>query len=642
MLLWLSPANGFSLLSQIHPAGIDGDLQFGYELDRRRTSLGDGETSKFERMNFTERLRLLQRWIIFDPRLVKLATGGTFGLFQEPFSSDGVDQENRGKLLGYELGASLLPVKPYRLDVFASRSLDTLTREFAGSSELLRESQGARLSLREVVPIASTLLVRRDRIAQDLRFASLFDRREEQRLTALYEGNWLGEVTDVNLGYEFDDVDDRAAGGLDFQTHQSHLSHAVHFGPYLEKSLGSRANLFERIGGTGSRSAQLAEDLRIDHTEKLFTNYRYNLSYFSIGDIQTTSHAGGLGAHQRVFESLTAGLDLQATTTSLEQGDTLGWGGIADLGYSKKIPLGGRFTAAGNTLYRIDDQDVPRGEFFIVGERHAFGATQEFFLQNPRVDLSSIVISDETGTMVFQEGFDYTLSEIGDRIQVRRIVGGRISEGQAVLVDYRFVTAPSLNFSTNAYGVNTSVAFNWISVYYRQQQSFQDLLSGGDSTFLDRVFDETTGVDLRWSGRWLHADARNEYRRYRSRRLAYVSPSFSQSLSLGPVSDFTVNLSVTETFLRLTKPERSTTSTNGRLGIIWGPFPWLFVDAAVNALELRDSVAPDERFVGGGVRARALYGRLSISPFFDYNRRLVASGRSTDLRTGVALTRTLF
>lgn len=631
-----------SWLSEIHPSGLEGEIQFGYEWNRRRTSFRGGTESRFERMNFTEKLRLLNRWFVFDPRLASLTTGGTIGFFQEQFSFDGKDQGEQGNLLGYDLTGTFLQGKPYTLTAFTSRGTETLTREFASSSEVLRESSGATLTLREVVPFDSTLLVRRDRIAQDLRFGSIVDQREELRTSASYAGTWLGEVTDLDLGYEFNDVDERTFQGLDYQTHEGRFAHLFYFGPYLEKSISSRWNLFQRAGTTDSTHAQANEDLRIEHTDTISTGYRYNFSLLSVQGFQTVSHAGDVNLQHRLFESLTTTLNAQARSSDFRNGRTLGYGGNGQLDYTKEIWLGGRFVAGAGLFYRIDDQEVPEGELLVVGERHVFAASQRFFLDNPRVDRSSLVITNESRTIVFQESFDYVLRDIGEETEVERVASGRIEEGQAVLVDYAFVTAPSLRFASRGIQSNVGLDYDWFLLYYRRSQSTQDLLSGAGSEFLDDVSEDNVGLQLRWSRPWASAESRNEYRNYRSRRLDFVSPSFSQSFSLLPRDDLSVNLNMDESFFRFRNPERERSTFTGRFGVFWRPFSLVFVDLGLNYLQFQDDLAPTERFVGGGLRLRATYGRLSLSPFVDYNRRDVGSGRSRDVRAGITVSRSLF
>lgn len=640
---FLAPVSVLAIpFTELHTAGLEGYLEFEYEWDKRRNAFRGGQESDFNRMSYIERLRLLNRWFVFDPRLFSLNTGGTIGFLQENFSSDGNDQTNRASLLGYDLSGTFLQAKPYTLNVFANRGTETLTREFAGSSEILRDRQGATLTVREVIPLNSTLFVRRDKISQDLRFASNFEQREEVRTTSGYTGTWLGEVSDLDLGYEFNDVNDKTFQGLKYQTNEAHLSHSYFFGPYLEKSLSSRLNLFERSGSTNSTHALVDEDLRIDHTDTLSTDYRYNLSFLNTQGFQTVSHSGDIGLQHRLFESLATLLNAQARSTSFQNGGTFGYGGNGDLNYTKKIWWDGRFLGGVDLAYRIEDQEVPSGTLFVTGESHAFPPSQQFFLNNPRVIASSVVVTNEARTEIFQQGFDYVLSAIGEELQVDRIIGGRILEGEPLLVDYEFATAPSLKFATRTNGFNIGLDYNWFLVYLRDSRSVQNLLSGGGSQFLDNVTDDLGGVQLRWSRSWLSADARSEYRDYRSRRLEFTSPSFSQSASLFPTQDASLNLSLDESFFRFSNPERRRSTLTGRVGLFWRPSQFLFVDLRGNYLQFRDDQAPDERFFGGGARVRADFGRLSVSPFLDYNRRDVGSGNSKEVRGGISITRTLF
>ena len=44
--------------------------------------------------------------------------------------------------------------------------------------------------------------------------------------------------------------------------------------------------------------------------------------------------------------------------------------------------------------------------------------------------MDSIVITDAAGIVVYAEGLDYSLRSVGEQIEIRRVLGGAIAEGQ--------------------------------------------------------------------------------------------------------------------------------------------------------------------------------------------------------------------
>ncbi len=639
-----SPRPAFSLLRSLLRGGVrnlEAELLFGYEWDVQEVSAAQAPRTRFERMNFTERLHFANRGFIFDPRLFNFRLGTTLGLFQEQFSTTGQDTSSEGNLLGFDVSGVFLENKPYPLTVFGNRSEDVVTREFAGTSKVLLESYGGSWTLRET-PLRSLLSMRREHVQQRLGFGARSTKREETRSVASYQGTRLGEVTDIDVNYEFDDVGDEVAPDLSFRTHDAGASYRVLFGPYLEKDLVSRVRLFNRQGRVDTLFTQTDQNLRIDHTETLASSWDYTFVLNKVSDTRSLAHAGGAGLQHRLFGSLTTNARGVANFSEVEDGQTLGYGGNLSVNYSKRIPFEGRFSAGGSGAYRIDNQRFPSGETFVFQERHTVQDFQPLFLNSARVIEDSIFLTDESGTIAFEKGFDYSVMQIGQLTAVEPLPGGRLQDGQVILIDYRFLTAPDLDFSTLTRGFNLAVDYDWVSLFFERQQSEQRLLSGTDETFLDDVTDQAGGGQLRWSRPRVHASALGEYRTYDSKRVAYRSPRFVQSLTALPSRRVSVTATLSESFFNFSKPkDRETGSMLGRLSATWRPVPNLYLDSFASYLRLDDTVAPDERLFDAGVRLQWEYGRLRVVPAAAFARRETGASESTEFRFTLTLIRKL-
>jgi hypothetical protein len=619
----------------------EAEALFGYEWDKQNITEPNAPQQRFERMNFTERLRIGNRGFIFDPRLLNFRLGATLGLFQEQFSSAGDHASSNGNLLGFDTGALLLEGKPYTLTVFGNRSEDVLTREFAGTSKVLLENYGGSLTLREA-PLRSLLGFRRERVRQDLSFGLNSLKREEVRSIASYQGSRLGEVSDFDVNYEFEDVIDQVSRDLSFQSHNGGLSYRHFFGPYLEKEWLSRLRVFDRQGRFPSLFAQADENLRIDHTDNFASLYDYTVLFNTAEQARNLAHLGAIALQHRLFGSLTSNLRALGNFSEVEGGRTFGYGGNLGLDYSKRIPFEGRLSAGGRTSYRIDNQEFPSGEQFVFQERHVIEDFELIFLANPRVVQSTIFVMDETGAP-FREGFDYTVVQIGELTALERVPSGRFEDGKVILVDYQFVTARTLEFSTLAHGFNLAVDYDWISLFFERQESTQSLLSGEDGVFLDDATDQTAGTQVRWYRPETQASFLGEYRMYDSTLVAYTSPRFVQSLSLLPSPILVCNATVSETFFHFSKPEeRETSSLLGRMSATWRPLPFLYAEFYSSYLRRDDTVAPDEGLFDAGVRVQVEFGRLRLVPSTGFARREVGEATTTELRATLTVIRQLF
>ncbi|MFI5395950.1 MAG: hypothetical protein ACHQ9S_10495 [Candidatus Binatia bacterium] len=635
----------FSLLP--HFRKWEADLLFGYEWDRQDASVANEPSSHFERMTYTEELRLGSKGYFYDPRLLSIGLSGTFGLFQEQASVSGEPSNSNGTLLGYDASAVLFPEKPYSLTAFGNRTEDIVTREFAGTTKVLLENYDSSLLLRDM-PLDSVFGLRHERVRENLDSGPNSARREEVRDVASYHGTRVGEVSDLDLNYEFDDVADKVLPTLDFQTHDGGVTYHYFFGPYLEKNFYLRARIFDREGRFSTLVGQTSESLRIDHTETFSSNYDYSLLYSSVsGAGKSLTHAGSAGIQHQLFGSLRTDLQALGNYSDFENGQAFGYGGTLGVTYTKRLPFEGRFTAGGRGAYRIDDQTLPSGTLPVFQERHAVQDFQPIFLTNPRVQLDTIVVTDEAGKEVFKEGFDYTVTLVGDLAELLIQPGGDLhTRGvTGILIDYRFATARKLEFATSSRGFNLGIDYDSFSVYFQRQQTDESLLSGDNinAQFLDDITDQTAGAQVRWSGPQIQASGLGEYRTYDSRRVAFTTPHALQSLSWLSSRTLTCNVTMSESFFHFSRPQsRDTQTLLARLTTTWRPARRLFIDAFASYLRQDDTVAPDERLYDTGLRAQFEYGRLRLIPTIAFARREVGTAKTDEVRATLTLIRKLF
>lgn len=631
--------SGFSLLRSLQFRRWEADVDFDYEWDRQDASVPQGPRTHFERMTYAERLRIGNQGFIVDPRLFSFGLNGTFGLFQETSSFDGQDQNSNGSLIGYSVNGILFPEKSYTLNAFANRSEDVLTREFAGTSKVRLENEGASLSIREI-PVESVFAAQQESVREDLDFGPSSTRREESRTTASYHGTRLGEVSDLYLNYEFNDVSDKTPAPLTFTTQDASILYHRYFGPYLEKDFSSRLRAFDREGRFSALFGGADESLRIDHTDNLTTLHNYTFAYNKIESARTLTNTGSTGVQYKLY-SLTTGLNGVANYSDFEGGHALGYGGLASLSYTKRIPFEGRIGLGVHGSYRIDNEKLPSGELFVSQEKHDVKDFELIPLANLRVVSGSIVVTTANGTPL-EENFDYAVVSIGDLTELQRLPGGRLHDGDVIAVDYSFTTAPDLDFSTLAHGVNASIDYNWVSLYYLRQETDQHLLSGQGNVFLDDVKEQTAGAQLRWSRPLGQASALGEYRTYDSRRLAFDATRGLQAVSLFPLRTLTSTASVTESFMDFSNPAgRETLSILGRVDTTWRPRPYLFLEGFASYLRLDDNVAPSERVVDTGVRLQLDFGRVHLVTTTGFSRREVSGTNADEVRVTLSVLRKL-
>ncbi|HSM04535.1 MAG TPA: hypothetical protein VK858_07925 [Longimicrobiales bacterium] len=105
---------------------------------------------------------------------------------------------------------------------------------------------------------------------------------------------------------------------------------------------------------------------------------------------------------------------------------------------------------------------------YVLDERQIFGPTRQVQLENPFVDLASVVvISPEDGTRL-EEGFDYRLQQDGPFVRVVALPGGRIGDGTEVQVEYRYEAVPSVSSRVFELRASLTLALGGVNLLYRR------------------------------------------------------------------------------------------------------------------------------------------------------------------------------
>jgi hypothetical protein len=165
----------------------------------------------------------------------------------------------------------------------------------------------------------------------------------------------------------------------------------------------------------------------------------------------------------------------------------------------------------------------------VIDERHVLVDGTVTLLDAPGADPSTVVVTDEAGILLYAEGVDFDLIPVGERLQLRRVPGGRIGDGAAVLVDYTAESDPScqrLAVSQEA-GIRLALFSDAVSLSYRYQRGRAHRLSGEASQEPVFVDDHRAEVALEIAP----FTARVEYEHQGSSSLPYDSLRIEENLS---------------------------------------------------------------------------------------------------------------
>lgn len=152
-----------------------------------------------------------------------------------------------------------------------------------------------------------------------------------------------------------------------------------------------------------------------------------------------------------------------------------------NINYTKKIPKGQLSVSYNYTRFnqRMDSDPVVLQVF---KEEHALVDAEIILLDKEYIDIETIIVADETGTIIYQENFDYILVERESFIEIQRIPGGQIADAQTVYVDYITTHQESFKYvsNNNSLGVNISFFKRLFEVYYRTSKQDYNSIEKSD------------------------------------------------------------------------------------------------------------------------------------------------------------------
>ncbi len=358
--------------------------------------------------------------------------------------STGFDQNDSGTLTTYNISALLLAESKAPTTVYATRSETLLDREFAGSLDSTNSEYGAYLYTFTDTAPTTIHLFHREQNEND-QFGLVNYELSQDTLSAQTE--WTpADNQRVLVNYAFDMVDEKQGTNFvnSYDRHDATATHTLEFGPEGRHNLRSTLRIFDQNGPFAQNTYRLDESLRLRHTDRFET--RYDLTgeqRTTRGRDQNRYRLSGLARH-RLFDSLISTFSLGASQTTMPDDNFTSdeYFTTLNFDYVKRVPYGQFNAGLGLNLDKVDNSD--RGDSIpFLDERITFNDPLAVIIARRNIVPESVFITNLTETRVYVEGLDYTLAAFPDRIELRRVVGGAIADGETVLIDFDLGPEPA-------------------------------------------------------------------------------------------------------------------------------------------------------------------------------------------------------
>ena len=498
---------------------------------------------------------------VYHPNLLNYHFNVEFGLnWQSVHQSPGRSTSSTELLQRYHGSLALLSGKPYATSLAADRDESTRSYDFYRTVQVNRERYSVQTGYAAgPVPVSVGATHSEEHELDPVRPTQTTD--DTLAVTAHNAHNAGRGNADFNYTYDqFTRVDDHFSTQSGVRQYINLTDHE-RYGAKDWIQLNSILN-YNLLSGTLIPNASLLFDeaLQLQHSPRLSTGYEYGLNYNSAGASDSLGHHGRFNVGHRLFDNLTSALDLHGdTTTATSPGSTLdssSYGIGLNEQYTRHLSTWGVLTLGYSGRYDRQNRQAS-GQFLpVVNESHVLTDGVTTYLNQPFVQVATVVVTDPSGTLPYQDGLDYQLVAHGPLTEIRRIASltSRIPNGAAVLVDYTATLQPSANYDVVANALNFRIDFlhNHYGIY--GHWSLIDY-TGAQQLVLRTTDSKAIGLDTTWQ--WFHASA--EYETSASNLSPYDSYRLSETAQWQPFACANLSLNLDQTWTTFRDTHRNDT-----------------------------------------------------------------------------------
>ncbi len=156
----------------------------------------------------------------------------------------------------------------------------------------------------------------------------------------------------------------------------------------------------------------------------------------------------------------------------------------SDINYVKKIPLKGLLSISYSLKSNNQNRTSANKILTIQNEEYAISDSRMVLLSNQNILLESVLVKDETGTILYTLNLDYLLIVRNELVEIQRIPGGRIADNSLVYIDYTAIQPGSYDYNAihKSLFASVSVLDKKFEIYFRN--STQDYIAPQSISFL--------------------------------------------------------------------------------------------------------------------------------------------------------------
>ncbi|MEI7982768.1 MAG: hypothetical protein WCI71_14040 [Bacteroidota bacterium] len=279
------------------------------------------------------------------------------------------------------------------------------------------------------------------------------------------------------------------------------------------------------ISGINQHGSDVFRRIQVDENVNLNLPKQFNLStsynFYNYQRVLQTINQNAIRAmlRHRLYESLNTGVSFEYNqirqTYYTEENLKAG----ISINYEKKIPLKGRLMLGYAYNWQRQKHTGDQVPLPVTREEHILTDGQMVLLKYPDADITSVVVKDVTGTIIYQPNYDYILIPRSVYLEIQRMPGGQIPNKGSVYVDYVAILPGSYQYDVNFQSVSASVSLlnRLVELYFRFANQGYANLQTADYLTLNYFTQTTYGCRLEYK----FASGGVEYENYQSSIVPY-------------------------------------------------------------------------------------------------------------------------
>ncbi|MBA4369307.1 MAG: hypothetical protein C0403_16910 [Desulfobacterium sp.] len=396
---------------------------------------------------------------------------------------------------GYQGDLSFFQYKPYTMHLFSNRRQYSLKSAFAAKTDTDAESYGADFNLKYSVLPTNLQYMHYENIQSGFYAAT-------QEGDSIRSDIRYGTAkTNTRLSLKRQDQT-RTTEGISSQVESA--NHDLRNDINFTNDKQVRLNSFASFQSTDSKqlntsSFSLNEDLIWTHTKNFSSDYHAGCRRNEWRDTQDQNLSFSSGFRHLLYENLTTSGGLRTSMEDYNEGNVDAYGGRLNFDYQREIPWGILKLSMGH------DYETNRRSFmqdYIIKTKSLMLRDDSLtFLDERNVDATSIIVTDDSGSIIYVNDVDYRLTLMNGFIRIQRTGFSSIKDGDTVRVNYRFLQDPQFDDALigQAYGISLEL-WKMLTLGYHFSHNQQHISSGVSSSFPTNDTSNMADAKLAW--RW--------------------------------------------------------------------------------------------------------------------------------------------